>query len=175
MAYNHLNHPGHLRAKKTSCEINSKSNRSFFGVSLSKSQNLTHLPSISQSPRSMKRTILDLSNSKLRGERGATTVINSISKHDNALLLRSSCLDLEALTILSKHLSSRSSLLFLDLSYNKLKNEGVKELSRNLPENLTEFILDGCEIGDEGCKSLASNLSRNSEVSRLSLCVLSQN
>lgn len=57
----------------------------------------------------------------------------------------------------------------MDLSYNNLNDEGVKILSLTLPENLKELILDGCEVGDEGCKALLSNISRNSDISYLSL------
>ena len=47
----------------------------------------------------------------------------------------------------------------------------MKILSQYVSESsIKELVLDGCEIGDEGCKALASNLSRNSEILRLSLC-----
>ncbi|XP_072292495.1 protein NLRC3-like [Eucyclogobius newberryi] len=87
-----------------------------------------------------------------------------VKASDKALL--SNCnLSERSCEALSSVLSSQSSSLrVLDLSYNSLKDSGLKKLSDGLKSphcKLEQLRLSGCLVSEEGCASLASALRSN--------------
>ncbi|XP_053179685.1 uncharacterized protein LOC128362857 [Scomber japonicus] len=88
-----------------------------------------------------------------------------VAKASNKALLTDCNLSERSCAALSSVLSSQSSSLRdLDLSYNNLKDSGVKQLSVGLESplcTLESLSLSGCVITEEGCASLASALSSN--------------
>ena len=94
-------------------------------------------------------SILDLRNSKLIGERGARQVIDTLSKTDCSLILRSNRLGVEGISILASNLRRFAGLAYLDLSYNDLNASVFVDPDGPLPEHL--FV-----AGNPMCENVAA-------------------
>ncbi|XP_056623814.1 NACHT, LRR and PYD domains-containing protein 3-like isoform X1 [Triplophysa dalaica] len=130
------------------------------------------LSSCLQSSKSLRE--LDLSNNDLK-DSGVMLISDALKTHNCQLqtLRLSRCnVTAECCESLSSCLQSSKSLRELDLSYNDLKDSGVKLISDALKTHncqLQALRLSGCNLTDQCCESVSSCLQSSTSLRELDL------
>ncbi|KAA0710844.1 NACHT, LRR and PYD domains-containing protein 12 [Triplophysa tibetana] len=154
--------------KSSHCQLNTLR---FVGSDLS-DNSCESLASVLQSSNSLRE--LDLSHNKLK-DSGVKLISDGLkSSHCQLHTLRLMCCDLtdEGCESLASVLQSSKSLRELDLSFNDLKDSGVKLISDGLKSShcqLEKLRLAGCDLTDNSCESLSSVLQSSNSLRELDL------
>ncbi|EJK59240.1 hypothetical protein THAOC_20566 [Thalassiosira oceanica] len=133
--------------------------------------------------RSLQLNHLNLSTNSCAALRGVFPQMATLLK----LVLCGNSLDDDCTRILAQGLSGCKQIQTLDLSHNRISDNGLDELVERLPASVDElhltrnditlaqhcrleyFNLNGCDVGDEGAAILADGLRNNQRLTEMSL------
>lgn len=115
---------------------------------------------------------VDFSNNKLSSA-SVPWIIKGLGNSIVSVKLNNNLIDDEGISALCEHLSSCPNLSILDLSNNKINDNGCKAISQLLASdsvNIPSVQLSNNNISDEGAEALAELLATDKKINSLNLC-----